>query len=171
MVWIYDGPSLGVAMITRFIDPSINNIGWADYSADGDLIDFGTFHPKAIGDEARLIQISQWLYIAIGESEIGRVVIERSEAWTRKGFGGQSLNTGSLAKLFRAIGALIGAAAIGGCLVEEYTWKTTMRKGETKRTMVMVYGARINLASQHALDAVHMGHRWMSDDKLRRNVK
>ena len=153
-----------------FIDPSINNVGIAIFDRvawninnKAGLVTWDTFHPKPGSVPYRVSQIAAHITALAFEWECVQMVIEELPAYTR---GGK--NTGSLLKLARVVGALeaLGIAA------EEYTWKGKEAKEDTDHLVKWLYPQLYDQrTSNHARDAVLMGHRWLSERNMRVNEK
>ncbi len=131
------------------IDPSIRNLGVALVRDDGELdeeTEAWTVHPLGATDAARVDEVYREVEHAIYLGEVEIVACEIPGHWGR---GERRVNLGSLAKLWRVIGAIQACVRANDCRFVEVAANRWMR-GRGRAGNKSVAHARRELAVELA---------------------
>lgn len=146
------------------IDPSIANIGYAIYSMTERKVKLGTIHTdsrKNIDD--RIQDICREITKLIHEYSPRQAVIEKIPEYSRKTYGGRSVNHGSLMRLHRAVGA-IQAVFINNGIPVHMSPALTMSKQNQKYYAIDIC-PEASKASEHARAALIHLEKFMKSKK------
>jgi len=141
-----------------FIDPSINNIGVAVFTQDGDLEDFFEIKTSRTLKWTRRVSYVVTLLLSKFKQNNTHVVIEMP-VYFSGGRGRYAYAGEKVQKLYYAVGAYKTAFEVQGFLVELVTVtqsRKNLPKRVSQRRVEKVFGAGVS-DSEHVLDAIYLG--------------
>ena len=140
---------------TLFIDPSVNNVGYAIYDgATQSIVDYGCHKTKGDNIQTKLEDIFFFISEIVKDNLITFSVIEQPAVFayskvTAK--SGKILNLSALQKLSMAVGCIVGSLALNNIkvdLIPANKWKGRMAKSEVRSIT--------KIKNEHAADAYLM---------------
>jgi len=154
-----------------FVDPSVNDLGYTVYERtdrDWRPSKFGTYHTKTAGIQ-RVDEAAWFLAGIVLQNEVDFTVIEDPFDFLRKTRSGKPANFKSMKLLLLTIGGILATCQPARL----YRWKEKETKRQTSANILAIYKNEIGerVTSEHCRDAMALGHKWISEARVRGVLK